>query len=98
MQHSFLPQHMVSSLSLCHVLFQELLDLYLTELMEYGSMILIYIFLRIYLLQYFCVKLSMIFVYYTRVSGDRLLMRQPTLRLGVLIYWIALHALLASFI
>ncbi|AQK68540.1 hypothetical protein ZEAMMB73_Zm00001d015272 [Zea mays] len=32
------------------------------------------------------------------VSGDRLLMRQPTLRLGVLIYWIALHALLASFI
>ncbi|XP_047078738.1 centromere protein F [Lolium rigidum] len=32
------------------------------------------------------------------VSGDRLLMRQPTLRLGVLLYWIALHALLASFI
>ncbi|KAK8461720.1 hypothetical protein SEVIR_1G087300v4 [Setaria viridis] len=32
------------------------------------------------------------------VSGDRLLMRQPTLRLGILIYWIALHALLASFI
>nr|BAJ91873.1 predicted protein [Hordeum vulgare subsp. vulgare] len=31
-------------------------------------------------------------------SGDRLLMRQPTLRLGVLIYWIALHALLVSFI
>uniref|UniRef100_A0A0E0G173 Uncharacterized protein n=1 Tax=Oryza nivara TaxID=4536 RepID=A0A0E0G173_ORYNI len=32
------------------------------------------------------------------VSGDRLLMRQPTLRLGVLLYWIVLHALLASFI
>ncbi|KQJ93309.1 golgin subfamily A member 4 [Brachypodium distachyon] len=32
------------------------------------------------------------------VSGDRLLMRQPTLRVGILIYWIALHALLASFI
>ncbi|WOK96337.1 golgin subfamily B member 1 isoform X2 [Canna indica] len=32
------------------------------------------------------------------VSGDRLLMRQPTLRLGVLIYWVALHALLASLI
>ncbi|KAJ3696252.1 hypothetical protein LUZ60_001629 [Juncus effusus] len=32
------------------------------------------------------------------VSGDRWLMRHPTLRLGVLIYWIALHAMLASFI
>ncbi|XP_010927246.2 uncharacterized protein [Elaeis guineensis] len=32
------------------------------------------------------------------VSGERLLMRQPTLRLGFLIYWVALHALLASFI
>jgi len=42
---------------------------------------------------------SLIFFYFVnRVSGDRLLMRQPTLRLGVLIYWIALHALLASFI
>ncbi|KAF3325573.1 hypothetical protein FCM35_KLT08653 [Carex littledalei] len=30
------------------------------------------------------------------VSGDRLLMRQPTLRIGVLIYWIVLHAMLAS--
>ncbi|KAJ3698697.1 hypothetical protein LUZ61_002402 [Rhynchospora tenuis] len=30
------------------------------------------------------------------VSGDRLLMRQPTLRIGVLIYWIILHAMLAS--
>ncbi|URE41596.1 hypothetical protein MUK42_05277 [Musa troglodytarum] len=32
------------------------------------------------------------------VSGERLLMRQPTLRLGVLMYWVALHALLASLI
>lgn len=32
------------------------------------------------------------------VSGDRLLMRQPTLRIGVLLYWVALHALLASLI
>ncbi|KAM0943271.1 hypothetical protein DsansV1_C13g0120471 [Dioscorea sansibarensis] len=32
------------------------------------------------------------------VSGDRLLMRQPTLRFGVILYWIMLHALLASII
>lgn len=32
------------------------------------------------------------------VSAERLLMRQPSLRLGVIIYWVVLHALLASFI
>ncbi|XP_020264591.1 centromere-associated protein E isoform X2 [Asparagus officinalis] len=32
------------------------------------------------------------------VSAERLLMRQPTLRLGVILYWILLHALLASII
>ncbi|KAI0518852.1 hypothetical protein KFK09_006288 [Dendrobium nobile] len=32
------------------------------------------------------------------VSAERLLMRQPSLRLAFLIYWVALHALLASFI
>ncbi|KAL0922155.1 hypothetical protein M5K25_006120 [Dendrobium thyrsiflorum] len=32
------------------------------------------------------------------VSAERLLMRQPTLRLAFLMYWVALHALLASFI
>ncbi|KAH7674715.1 Tropomyosin domain-containing protein [Dioscorea alata] len=32
------------------------------------------------------------------VSGDRLLMRQPTMRFGVILYWIMLHALLASII
>ncbi|XP_073010197.1 uncharacterized protein [Typha latifolia] len=32
------------------------------------------------------------------VSADRLLMRQPSLRLGFLIYWITLHALLATLI
>ena len=42
---------------------------------------------------------ELIFIFdFNRVSGDRLLMRQQTLRLGVLLYWIALHALLASFI
>ncbi|XP_077238464.1 nucleoporin isoform X2 [Tasmannia lanceolata] len=30
------------------------------------------------------------------VSVDRMLMRQPTLRLGIIMYWIALHALLAT--
>ncbi|KAK8968256.1 hypothetical protein KSP40_PGU008335 [Platanthera guangdongensis] len=32
------------------------------------------------------------------VSAERLLMRQPALRLAFLMYWIALHALLASFV
>ncbi|XP_020580370.1 golgin subfamily A member 4 isoform X2 [Phalaenopsis equestris] len=32
------------------------------------------------------------------VSAERLLMRQPTLRLAFFMYWVALHALLASFI
>nr|VDD48336.1 unnamed protein product [Brassica oleracea] len=33
-----------------------------------------------------------------RVSCDRTLMRQPALRLGIMIYWAILHALLASFV
>ncbi|KAL3500239.1 hypothetical protein ACH5RR_039332 [Cinchona calisaya] len=32
------------------------------------------------------------------MSCDRALMRQPTLRLGVIIYWAILHALLATFV
>uniref|UniRef100_M4D479 Uncharacterized protein n=1 Tax=Brassica campestris TaxID=3711 RepID=M4D479_BRACM len=32
------------------------------------------------------------------VSCDRTLMRQPALRLGIMIYWAILHALLASFV
>ncbi|CAH8328369.1 unnamed protein product [Eruca vesicaria subsp. sativa] len=32
------------------------------------------------------------------VSCDRTLMRQPVLRLGIMIYWAILHALLASFV
>lgn len=32
------------------------------------------------------------------VSCDRTLMRQPAFRLGIMIYWAVLHALLASFI
>ncbi|XP_031276337.1 abnormal long morphology protein 1 isoform X1 [Pistacia vera] len=32
------------------------------------------------------------------VSCDRALMRQPALRLGIIVYWAVLHALLASFV
>ncbi|XP_068641256.1 trans-Golgi network-localized SYP41-interacting protein 1-like isoform X3 [Aristolochia californica] len=32
------------------------------------------------------------------VSGERMLMREPTLRLGVVIYWILLHGLLAAYV
>ncbi|KAI8530087.1 hypothetical protein RHMOL_Rhmol11G0028100 [Rhododendron molle] len=32
------------------------------------------------------------------VSCDRMLMRQPALRLGVIIYWAFLHALLTTFV
>lgn len=33
-----------------------------------------------------------------RVSCDRALMRQPTLRLSIIVYWAVLHTLLASFV
>ncbi|XP_068639120.1 trans-Golgi network-localized SYP41-interacting protein 1-like isoform X2 [Aristolochia californica] len=32
------------------------------------------------------------------VSGERMLMREPTLRLGVVIYWILFHGLLAAYV
>ncbi|RVW14298.1 hypothetical protein CK203_095400 [Vitis vinifera] len=32
------------------------------------------------------------------VSCDRALMRQPALRLGIIIYWAVMHALLATFV
>jgi len=37
------------------------------------------------------------FVFF-RVSCDRTLMRQPVLRLGIIIYWTIMHALLAFFV
>lgn len=35
---------------------------------------------------------------FARVSCDRALMRRPALRLGIIIYWAVLHALLANFV
>ncbi|RDX78934.1 hypothetical protein CR513_40710, partial [Mucuna pruriens] len=42
---------------------------------------------------WYCLRL-----YSRRVSCDRTLMRQPVLRLGIIIYWAIMHALLAFFV
>ena len=91
---------MVSSHWLCHALFLNSLDRYQTELMGCGNCNLTWYFTDWWLVigDVLVGSLIFFFILLNRVSGDRLLMRQPTLRLGVLIYWIALHALLASFI
>lgn len=38
------------------------------------------------------------FTYCFRVSCDRALMRQPALRLGLIIYWAVLHSMIATFV